>query len=155
MLIRARCGEAEGAGFQRFLSQSRHGFNIIACRVFAIQSTVTHHVNAQRMMRELRTDIERARHCFQSIEIFGEAFPIPFQPFGQRNAGDVFHAFHQINQRLMMAFLHRRKANAAIAEKQSRHAMPGRRGELRVPSGLTIIMRMHIHPTRRDQPAFG
>ena len=106
-------------------------------------------------MRELRTDIQRARHGFQSVKIFGEAFPIPFQPFGQRNAGDVFHTFHQINQRLMMAFLHWRKANAAIAKKQSRHAMPGRRCELRVPSGLAIIMRMHIHPAGRDQPAFG
>ena len=125
VLIRARCGEAEGTGFQRFLSQSRHGFNIIACRVFAIQTAITHHVNAQGMMRELRSDIQRARHGFQSVKIFGEAFPIPFEPFGQRNTGDVFHAFHQINQRLMVAFLHRRKANAAIAKQQSRHAMPG------------------------------
>ena len=155
VLVRARCGEAEGTGFQRFLSQSRHGFNIIACRVFPIQPAVTHHVNAQGMMRELRADVQRAGHGFQSVKIFGEAFPIPFEPFGQRNAGDVFHAFHQINQRLMVAFLHRREANAAIAKQQSRHAMPGRRCELRVPSGLPIIMRMHLHPARRDQPAFG
>ena len=107
------------------------------------------------MVRHLRRDIDRARHSVQCIEILREGFPVPFQSFGERDAGDFLHRLHQADQRGMMLAPHRREADAAIAEQHRGDAMPRRRREFLVPRRLAVIMRVHIDPAGRHQHAVG
>ena len=50
-----------------------------------------------------------------------------------------------------MLLLHRREADAAIAEHHRGDAVPARRREQRVPHRLPVIMRVHVDPAGRDQ----
>ena len=56
---------------------------------------------------------------------------------------------------LLVLAAHRREADAAIAEHDGRGAVPGGRRQHGIPGGLAVIVRVHIDPARRDQPAVG
>ena len=56
---------------------------------------------------------------------------------------------------LLVLLAHGGEAHAAIAEHDGRGAVPGRRREDGIPGGLTVIVRVHIDPPRRDDPPVG
>ena len=120
-------------------------------RRLAPDAAFAHHIDAQRMVRDLRRDIDRARQPGQRVEILRKALPLPVQPFRQRRAGDVLDRLHQIDQLVAVLRPHRREPDAAIAEQDRRHAMPGGGRQHRVPGRLPVVMRMDIDPARRDQ----
>ena len=122
--IGARRREAERAGLHRLRGQPAHLGDVLSGGRFAPDRAVTHHIDAQRMVRDLRRDIDRARHAFERVEKIGKALPIPLEAFGQYRAGDVLDPFHQIDQRVTVVRPDRRKADAAIAEQDRRHAVP-------------------------------
>ena len=66
-------------------------------------------------VKDAGTEIHVARPRLQRVEILTEGFPGPVQAFVERGAGNVFHAFHQLDQALAVLELHRRKADTAIA----------------------------------------
>ena len=105
-------------------------------------------------MRHLRADIDRARLPLDRIQIFGEALPLPVDPFGKRRARNVLDAFHQFDQELALVGPYRRKADAAIAHHRRGHAMPARRCEQRVPARLAVVMRVDVDPAWRHEHAF-
>ena len=102
-------------------------------------------------MRNLGGDIDRPRHPLERIEKVGEALPIPFQPFGEHRARDVFDTLHQIDEGVAMIGPDRREADAAIAEQNGRDAMPGGGREDRVPGRLPVIMGVDVDPAGCDQ----
>ena len=138
--------------------------SIVSVRISAMSSgvagsrpngAVAHHVDAQRQMRGLRADVDRARTALQRIHEIGEALPLPGQARGQHGVGNLLDALHQIHQRAAMMRLHRREADAAIAEHHGGDAMPARRRQQRIPHRLPVIVRMHVDPSGRDQQARG
>ena len=84
-----------------------------------------------------------------------EGLPLPGQARGQHRIGNFLDAFHQVHQRAAMMLLHRREADAAIAEHHRGDAMPARRREQRVPHRLAVVVRVHVDPAGRDQQAVG
>ena len=116
---------------------------------------VAHDVDAQRQVRGLRGDVDRALPALQRIHEIGEALPLPGQASGQHRVGNLLDALHQIHQRAAMMLLHRREADAAIAEHHRGDAMPARRRQQRVPHRLPVIVRVHVDPAGRDQEAVG
>ena len=101
-------------------------------------------------MRHVGADIDRARQAFQRVEVFGEGFPIPLHPFGERGAGDVLHPFHQPDQPFVAVGRGGGKADTAVAHHHGGHAVPAGRGHFRIPRGLTVIMGVNIDPAGRD-----
>ena len=106
-------------------------------------------------MRDLRGDVDRARPPLELVHVFGEALPLPVQAGGQHRIGNFLDALHQVHQRLAMVLLHRRKADAAVAEHHRSDAMPARRREQRVPHRLAVIVRVDVDPAGRDQETVG
>ena len=93
--------------------------------------------------------------CFQRIEILRKTLPGEIDAFGQHRLGNIFDAFHQVNQKTFRTGPHRREADTAIAEHGSRHAMPGGGREIGIPCRLAVVMSMNIDPARREQQTFG
>ena len=92
--IGARGREAERTGSERRLGQAAHLTYVGGSRGLAIDAAIAHHIDAQRVVRDLRADIDCARHAVERLEIVGETLPIPFEPFGKRGAGDVLDGLH-------------------------------------------------------------
>ena len=147
--------EAKCAGADRFLGQPTHFGDVLRRCGLAPDCAVTHHVNAQRMMRDLRGHVDRPRQPFERIEKIGEALPIPFQAFGEHRTGNVLDPLHQIYEGIAMIWPHWGEADAAIAKQNGRDAMPRRRRQDRIPGRLPVVMSVNIDPARRDQQSVG
>ena len=153
--IGARSGEAERARAQRFDGQLAHLGDIVGRRRLAGDGAVAHHIDASRQVRGLRANIDRSRPPLQFIHELRKRLPFPAQPGGQHRIGNFLDALHQIHQRAAMLFLHRRKADAAIAEHHRGDAVPARGRDQRVPHRLAVVMGVHVDPAGRDQEARG
>ena len=75
-------------------------------------------------MGHLGADVHDAGRGGQDIEVFGKTFPTEIDAFRQNGFGNIFHAFHQVDQIALMARADGREADAAIAENGRCHAMP-------------------------------
>ena len=67
-------------------------------------------------MRDLCRDIDSQLSLRENIQVLGEAFPSPRHAFGERRAGNILDALHQLDQPLMVARLAGREADPAIAD---------------------------------------
>ncbi len=131
---------------------------VIASRSSAVGVAVralAHHVGAQRGVGHLRADVERARHALERVEVLGEGLPVPLDAFGQRGAGDVLDALHQLDEPLVRVGAHGREADAAVAEDGGGDAVPARRREVRVPGGLAVEVGVHVDEPGRDEQTVG
>ena len=155
VLVGAAGGEADGARLQGLLRQPRHGLDILGRRMLAGDGALAHDIDPQGVVGELRRDVDGARQPRQRVEVIREALPVPLEAFGQRDAGDVLHPLHQVDQRLVVLLADGGEAHAAIAEHDGRGAVPGGRREHGIPGGLAVIVRVHIDPARRDDPPVG
>ena len=99
----ARGGEAERAGLDALADQRRHLGDLVGVGHVVGVAALAQHIGAHRGVRHLGADVDGARLGFQRVEVFGEALPLPVDALGQRRAGDVLDAFHQLDQELVVA----------------------------------------------------
>ena len=149
----ARCRKAKCAGGQAFCRQPRHFRALFRCGHRMGFGRFAHDMHAQGRMRDHGGDIHVIGPRIQRVHVFGEAFPIPRQAFGQHNFRQILNAFHQLHQHIAPFGPARRKTNTAIAKQRGGHAIDRRRKQPAAPGGLRIIMRVDIHKAgRHDQP---
>jgi hypothetical protein len=148
-------GKAQRPGAHAVLDDVGHLLDVFGGRDRAGHLAVTEHIGAHCAVRHVGADIDRARQLFQRIKVFGEGFPVPLHPFGQRRAGNILYPFHQPDQPIVPVRRGRSKADAAVAHDHGGHAVPAGRGHFLVPGGLAIIVRVHIDPARGDDLAGG
>ncbi len=115
VIERARGREAQRPRPDRVGGQRRHLRHLAGRRRAAGHGSLPQHVDAQRRMRHLGADVEVELPAGQDVEIFLVGLPGPRQPLVQRRARDVFDAFHQVDQPLMVCWDHRCEADAAVA----------------------------------------
>ena len=87
-------------------------------------------------------------HPLERVEVLGEGLPVPLDALGERGAGDVLDALHQLDEPLVPVGARRREADAAVAEDGGGHAVPARRREVRVPGGLAVEVGVHVDEAR-------
>ena len=156
-LFFARCSivrevvKPSAPALMRIAHQRRHLRDVVGSRGLVVRAALAHHVGAQRAVRHLRADVERARHLLDRVQVLGKAFPAPLDSFGERGAGNVLDAFHQADQKFFLAGLDGSEADAAIAHHDRGHAVPARRSEIRIPGDLAVVMRVDIDEAGRDQ----
>ena len=152
----ARGGDAQRAGPQRVLSQLAHQVELGAAgALLVVGATITHGIEAQRRMGQLRADVHRVVAAFQRIQVLRKRLPGPIYAFGQHRAGDVLDALHQVDQVIGAARAHRREADAAIAEHGGCDPVPARGREKGIPGGLAVVMGVDVDEAGRDQQAAG
>ena len=147
--------ETERAGADAFLDDPRHFGDVGIGRDRAGLLTVAEHIGAHRAVRDVAGDIDGARQFLQRVHIFGEGFPVPAHPFGERGAGDVLNAFHQADQPFVAVGFGGGKANAAIAHDDGGDAVPARRRHFLVPCRLPVIMGVDVDEAGGDDLAAG
>ena len=151
----ARGREAEGTGGQRLLHDGLHGLDVLGRGRFVVRAPITHDVGADGSVGHLRSHIDRPLPVSQRVEILREALPPPGHAFGQRRAGDVFHAFHQADEPVVSVGARRGKADAAISHHQRGHPVPAARSEHFVPRRLAVVVGVDVYPARRHEQAVG
>ena len=91
--------EPERTGPQRLAHDRGHGREVVGGR--GLLGPIAHHVGAHRGVGKLRADVDGTRHRLERVEVLVERLPLPLDPLGQRRAGDVLDAFHQLDQPLV------------------------------------------------------
>ncbi len=113
-------------------------------------AALAHHVDAQRRVRQERGDVHRERAPVERVEVLGERLPLPLDALVQRGAGDVLHAFHQLDEAFVLVGAHRREADPAVADHDRGDAVARRRIQDRVPGRLTVVVRVDVDEAGRD-----
>ena len=143
----------ERAGVHGLDDDRVHGLELAGVGVFV--GAPAHHVRAHRRVRNVRTDVDRARCPVEGVEVLGKRLPVPRDPLGERAAGDVLDAFHELDEPLVPVGARRREADAAVPEDGRGHAVPARRCQVRVPGRLPVEVGVHVDEPRRDQQPVG
>ena len=92
-----------------------------------------------------------AGHPVESVEIFGEGPPVPTNPLVESRARNVFHAFHQLDQALLIVRADGCETDATISDDGRRHSVPARRSQVGIPGGLPVVVGVDVDEPRSDQ----
>ena len=99
------------AGGHRLGDQPTHLGDVVGGGVLVVHAALAHHLEAQRAVGELGGDVERVVARAEEVEVLREALPgAPRHPLGERAAGDVLDALHQLDQRGLLTGRARREA---------------------------------------------
>ena len=150
VIQRARGREAHSPRRDRFTDVHRHLLDVFGGGRLVAFSAIAHDVETDRCVRNERGDVQRVLAPVERIEIFREGLPGPVDPLVQRRPRDVLDALHHLDEPLLVPRSNGRKADTAVAGDHGRHAMAGGGVEQAVPGRLTIVMRVDVHETRRD-----
>jgi hypothetical protein len=147
-------GEAAGASLQGLAQKGAHLGDVVVGGGLAGDGAVTHHVDAQRIVGDLRDQVHGVGKV-ERVEVAGEVLPGPADALGEHAAGDVLHALHELDESRAIAGPHRREADAAVAHHAGGDTVGRRRQEVAVPGRLTVVVAVHVDEARRHDGAFG
>ena len=85
------------ARIQRLPQERPHLRDVVVVGWLAEQAALAHDIDPQRVVRHLGHKVDGVRELVDRRHVFGKALPVEGQALGQRGAGDVLDAFHQIN----------------------------------------------------------
>ncbi len=115
VVVGAAGAEAGRSGDDRLAGERAHLGDVVVARGDAGEGSLAHHVDAQRVVGDLTHDVDGARAHVDRVHVVGERLPVPADALGERGAGDVLHAFHQLDEPLAILLAHRREADPAVA----------------------------------------
>ena len=120
-----------------------------------VPPALAEHVGAQGPVGHQARHVEHPRRPLHLVEVLPEGLPVPRHALGERRAGDVLHALHELDQPRAIGVPRRGEPHAAVAHDDGRHAVPTRRRDLGVPGGLAVVMGVDVDPTGRHQLPLG
>ncbi len=141
---RARRRESERPGFDRFGDQSAHRRDVLGRGRLVAGAPLAHRVGADGAVRDLAAHVDRELLLADGVEVFGVGFPAPGDAFGERGAGDVLDALHQLDQPLLGAGAHRSEADTAVAGDHRGDPVAAGRLEQAVPAHLTVVVGVDV-----------
>ena len=148
-------GHAEGAGAHALAHQPRHLRQFVVRGLDILGATFTHHVGAERAVRDLGDHVHDPWLAVDRVEVLGEGLPLPLHAGRHRDRRNVLDRIHQVEQPVPVLRFDWREADAAVAHDDRRHAVPARRREVRVPGHLGVEVGVDVDPARDDQLALG
>ena len=77
MIQRARGGESDRAGLEGLPHQRSHRGDVLLGGGLLRHGAITHHVDAQRVMRNLGEEVDAVREAVERLHVLLEAFPSP------------------------------------------------------------------------------
>ena len=94
---RPRRRRADGPRLDGLAHERRHLRDLLAVgRV--VGPALAEHVGPECTMGDERGHVEHAVGPLHLVEVLAEGLPVPVHAFGQRRAGNVLHALHQLDQ---------------------------------------------------------
>ncbi len=104
-------------------------------------------------MRQLCRDVDVEFARAERVEIFGKGLPVPRQPLGHHDFGNILDPLHHRDEHVALMRLAGREADPAIAHHGGGHAMVRRGREPVFPQRLPVIMGVDIDEAGGDDPA--
>jgi hypothetical protein len=142
-------GEPERAGLHGLGHDPAHLGDLLGRgRLLVVGAPFAHDVQAHGGVGDLGGDVEVVGAGVDRVEEAGEVVPAPAQALGQRGAGDVLDALHQLDEALVVLVVHRREADAAVAHHHGGDAVPGRGVQPLVPRGLAVVVAVDVDEAR-------
>ena len=105
---------------------------------------LAHRVGADGAVGDLAAHVDRELLLADRVEVLGIGLPAPGDALGQRGAGDVLDALHQLDQPLLTAGPHRGEADTAVAGHERRDAVAAGRLEQAVPADLPVVVGVDV-----------
>jgi hypothetical protein len=155
MIERARGRKSERARAHGLARQRGHRRIVFMCGGIAPRAALAHHIDPERGVRQLRTDIDVETALRQPFHVVGKAFPRPRNSGAQHRLRDVLDAFHQLDQPDVIVRPAGRKTDAAIAHDRRRDAVLGRGRDVVAPGDLTVVMGVDVDEAGGHQFALG
>ncbi len=143
--------EAAGAGAHGRLGELGHLGHVVHGGI--VMGALAHHVGAQRGVRNLGGDVDRARRGVECVEVLGEGLPLPVDALVERGAGDVLDTLHQLDEEVLAIGAHGGEAHTAVPHHDGGHAVPARRGHVGIPRGLAVVVGVDVDPPRHQDEA--
>ena len=103
-------GEAERPRLDALPGEFGHERDVFGCRVLVVRTALAHHVEPQRAVRHLRSDVDVVRPLVDGVEELGERVPVPLQALVERRSRDVFDALHQLDELAVVAVVDRERS---------------------------------------------
>ena len=113
----------------------------------------THHPRQQRRDRNVRQNVHRLGMARDTVEKFGKGAPVPRHPCFHRGVRNRFDPRHREHRALAAFRMHRREAEAAVADHDRGDAVPARDGAVGIPEKLRVVVGMQIDEAGRDDQA--
>jgi hypothetical protein len=142
--------EPGGAGDQRVAHHAPHRRDVVLGRGLVGARALAHDVHPHGVVRDLEQEVDRVRPRVDRGHVIGERLPAPRDALGERGAGDVLDAFHQLDQLDLAARHDRREADPATAHHARRHAVQRGRRELGVPRHLAVVVGVDVDEPGQD-----
>src|SRR6202034_2026443 len=89
-----------------------------------VRPPLAHDVGPQRTVGDEGRHVEYTRRPLHLVEVLAEGLPVPVHALGERGAGNVLDALHQLNQPGAVGLAGRREAHAAVAHHDGGDAVP-------------------------------
>ena len=145
--------EPQRAGLDGLGGQPPHPVEVLGRRGFARGAALAHHVDPQRRVRQVGGHVDVAGACVEGVEVLRERLPVPRQPVGHHDAGDVLDAGHHVDEHVVVGPPARGEADAAVAHHRGRDAVRRRRCHAVRPDGLTVVVGVQVdEPGGDEQP---
>ena len=145
-------GETQGPHFQALLDDSGHARHVLGAGRFVVGAALPHDIGAHRTVRHLGAHVDSPWKFLDSIQVLGKTFPVPAHTLVQRGPGNILHVLDHGDKTVvsLIAGFAGRETDTAVAHDQGRDAMVGSRAAQRIPGGLPVHVRVHIHPARGE-----
>ena len=152
---RAAGREAERTGCHRLLEKRRHGVDVVGLRRLRVETTLAHHVGAQRAVADEPAGVGSLRHPVERGVELAVRLPVPRQAAEDRIPWDVLDALHHLGEVGAILWPARRERDAAVPEYDARDAVPATRRGDRVPRQLGVEVGVDVDEAGRDDRAGG
>ena len=150
MHISAAGGEAECSGQNSVANGVGHGDEFgRRGSLVRIGAPFAHHVGAQRCVRHLCGHVDCVLTTIERIEVLRERLPVPGESFGECRSGNVFDTFQHVDE-IVVLFLggnRRSESDPAVTHHDRGDTVDRRRGQDRVPGGLTVEVGVDVDET--------
>ncbi len=140
--------EARRARLERRAEERAHRGDVVVGRLLLGHGALAHHVDAQRIVRDLQEEIDRVRHAPDRVHVLRERLPAPRDALGERGAGDVLDAFHELDELFLAPGDDRSEPDAAAPHHARGDAVERARRELLVPRDLAVVVGVDVHEPR-------
>jgi hypothetical protein len=147
---RARGRKAQRPNLDRFPHQTCHRRDVVWRGRLVARAALPHRVRADRTVRHLTTNVDREFLPPDHVEVFGVAFPAPGNALGERGPGDVFDAFHQADQPVLLTRPHRGEPDTTISGDHGGDAVSAGRLQQGIPADLAVVVGVDVDEPRRD-----
>ncbi len=148
--IEALRGPSARAGIHRLVEEAANLALLLLGRRTILRVLDAHHVSEQRRDRNIRQDVHRLGTAIDAVEEFGKGRPIPRHASFHRGVRNRLDPRHREHRALARFRLHRREAEAAVADHDRGDAVPARNRAVGIPEKLRVVMGVEVDESRRD-----